>query len=47
MRLTDSTVTANGAADVAGPKLPRLVNTTCDKSVDLVHGGNWGICALD
>lgn len=56
VRLDDSTVTGNGTsplcianqcADVAGMREPRLRNSSCTTSVDLVHGGTWGVCSGD
>jgi hypothetical protein len=50
IRLEDSDVRGNGSFDLGATRRPRLVNSLCDRSLDLrgpSFGGNWGVCALD
>ena len=44
----NGTLTGNGSGgDVAAFRRSRLVDSTCDHSVDLRNGGSLGICSLD
>ena len=52
VRLVDSSVTGGSIADIASGRLPRLINTTCDRSAQIDSAGNiqaisWGVCAND
>lgn len=50
-KLTDSTVSGNGIADVGSQHRPKLVGTTCGTSRQLNDGGadlgTWGLCTDD
>ena len=48
IQVRNGTLTGNGSGgDVASFRRSRLVDATCDHSVDLRNGGSLGICALD
>jgi hypothetical protein len=52
VKLVDSSVTGASVADVVSGRLPRLVNTACDRSARLDDGiidtaVSWGVCAND
>jgi hypothetical protein len=48
IQVRNGTLTGNGSGgDVASLRRSRLVDSTCDHSVDLRNGGSLGICALD
>ena len=48
IQVRNGTLTGNGSGgDVASFRRSRLVDSTCDHSVDLRNGGSLGICSLD
>jgi hypothetical protein len=53
VKLVDSSVTGASVADVVSARLPRLVDTACDRSARVDSDGiidttlAWGVCALD
>jgi hypothetical protein len=48
IQVRNGTLTGNGpGGDVASFRRSRLVDSTCDHSVDLRNGGSLGICSLD
>jgi hypothetical protein len=47
-KIKGSTLTGNGPdGDIAGPRAPRLRESTCEHSVNTVGGGTLGICTGD
>ena len=48
--LRDSALSGNGQADIVSERLPRLTNTTCERSARNLSSTSpapWGVCSLD